>query len=432
MKLLILADDFTGALDTGVQLSKNSIRTVVLSNPDVSPAADSSYDVLVINTNIRHASADDAYTCICTLLEKHKHNFSHIYLKTDSALRGNISATLAAAMKTIQKPLCFIPAFPELGRTTSNATAYINGQLLEDSVFNKDPRTPTYESSIPSIINRTHSVRYECISEEKLIDFTKSSPRSDTVYIFDCASTQQMEKIGQAVNDMDLYSFTAGCAGFAATFSSHLAFPTNPFSAPSGNESVLFISGSANAVTLKQLEYAGENNYPVISLSEDIFSSINCTTTELKDKVVYKDLSFMKNLEKAVKTIKSKQSVILATATKSAELFSDETMKNIKVLLKPDEYLHNYIAQYTSCLVKSILEQVDVQNIVVFGGDMVAAILEQLGCYQVEALGEITTGVPLCKIEINGKTCYLATKSGGFGEADVIPVIEQYFKAPII
>ena len=31
--LLILADDFTGALDTGVQISKTGARTVVLTDP---------------------------------------------------------------------------------------------------------------------------------------------------------------------------------------------------------------------------------------------------------------------------------------------------------------------------------------------------------------------------------------------------------------
>ena len=35
-KLLIVADDFTGACDTGVQFSKNHLRTIVITSRDLS------------------------------------------------------------------------------------------------------------------------------------------------------------------------------------------------------------------------------------------------------------------------------------------------------------------------------------------------------------------------------------------------------------
>gem|GEM_PF-5411799 len=53
-RLLILADDLTGALDSGVQLAHRGQRVVILTAPDV-PFPDSSvYDVLVIDTETRH------------------------------------------------------------------------------------------------------------------------------------------------------------------------------------------------------------------------------------------------------------------------------------------------------------------------------------------------------------------------------------------
>ena len=53
--LLILADDFTGALDTGVQISKTGARTVVLTDPhaDLERFADET-EVLVIDAETRH------------------------------------------------------------------------------------------------------------------------------------------------------------------------------------------------------------------------------------------------------------------------------------------------------------------------------------------------------------------------------------------
>lgn len=436
MKLLILADDFTGALDTGVQLSKNSIKTTVMSNPDTTPVLEPDCQVLVINANIRHASPADAYGCIEKLLNKYMVNFSHIYLKTDSALRGNISATFAAALHTINKPLFFIPAFPDLKRTTKNATAYVNGGLLEHSVFKDDPRTPTLESHIPTILNNSHSVNYNCISADNYHDFTKTSPFSDTVYIFDCETNEQLTAIGNILAKQNLYTFTAGCAGFASTFAKHLPLQTSTFNISKSSKPVLFISGSANAVTLKQLEYAQQNNYTVISLSETIFSDINYNTLLSENKEFFDDLTFNSIVRDVVSKLLKGESVVLATATDKKELFSAKNNTNLSI---SEESLHNYIARYTSSLVKSILDEADqngskeiedtIHNIVVFGGDMVAAILEHLSCYQVRAAGEITTGVPLCQIAYQGITRNLVTKSGGFGEENIIPVIENYLRS---
>lgn len=436
MKLLILADDFTGALDTGVQLSKNAVKTTVMSNPDTAPVLDNDCQVLVINTGLRHCSPADAYDHICHLLHLYKEDFTHIYLKTDSVLRGNISATFKAALTILGKPLYFIPAFPELGRTTKKATAFVNGQLLENSVFKDDPRTPTLKSNIPEILNDSYEINCQSISPENYENFTETSRTSDTVYIFDCETDHQLHAIGKILSRENLYDFTAGCAGFAATFTEHLPFKKIPSPVSKSKKPVLFISGSANAVTLKQLEYARRLDYTVISLSETFISDNYYNIPDSKDKAVYKDLSFVNTVETTVSKLLEGESVILATATNKQEL---HPAKNIKNSLNSDESLHNYIASYTSSLVKSILDTLDkasvshqsdsyIENLAVFGGDMVAAILEQLNCDQVTAAGEITAGVPLCQITYQNRNRTLVTKSGGFGEPDIIPVIEQYLR----
>ena len=52
----------------------------------------------------------------------------HIYKKTDSALRGNIGAELEAMMQASgEEQLPFVPAFPQIGRTTVNGTHFIEG-----------------------------------------------------------------------------------------------------------------------------------------------------------------------------------------------------------------------------------------------------------------------------------------------------------------
>lgn len=426
MRLLIIADDFTGALDTGVQLSKHNIPTTVMSDPDTVPALPDGCQVLVINANIRHSAPDQAYHCIHALLTQYSQDFDHVYLKTDSVLRGNLSAAFAAVIDVFHKPVCFIPAFPKMKRITKDAMAYVDNQPLEKSVFKDDPRTPATTSYIPDILNKTHPVVCESIPVENYASITQNSLNRDTVYIMDCETTQQMDTIGCHLAREGMYGLTAGCAGFAATFAAHLPFRTRMNPLEKKDEPVLFVSGSANAVTLKQLDYARQHQYPVTSLYNTMFSNINYSTKVPKDKGLYKDLTFDAEVERACFELSRAASVVIATATDKSQL---QTPESVKKLLTSEEELHNHIASYTSSLVKSISDRVPIVNMAVFGGDMVSAVLKQLDCHQVEALGEITDGVPLCRITYRGRSITLVTKSGGFGDADVIPVIEKYLRS---
>lgn len=61
VKLLIIADDFTGALDTGVQFASCGADTKVITDPhyDFTLAGDN--DVLVFDSETRHIKSEDAY-----------------------------------------------------------------------------------------------------------------------------------------------------------------------------------------------------------------------------------------------------------------------------------------------------------------------------------------------------------------------------------
>ena len=96
--LLILADDFTGALDTGVQFAACGIPTRVVVGEQVDLAA-SDAAVLVVDTETRHLPAAEAYAVIAKLTrDAMSAGVFSIYKKTDSALRGNIGAELSALL----------------------------------------------------------------------------------------------------------------------------------------------------------------------------------------------------------------------------------------------------------------------------------------------------------------------------------------------
>ena len=142
LRLLMIADDFTGALDTGVQLAAHGIPTqVVVGQADLSACSST---VLVVDTETRHLSAAKAAEAVARLTRSAVENgVGCIYKKTDSALRGNIGAELAALLKASgARNLPFLPAFPQIGRTTKKGVHYIDGVPVNESPFGIDPFEP--------------------------------------------------------------------------------------------------------------------------------------------------------------------------------------------------------------------------------------------------------------------------------------------------
>ena len=89
-KFLMIADDFTGAGDAGVQMSKNGIEARIAFDTDgIDPTQ--SY---VIDSESRNIPAQDAYEKVKSIYQDMEaYHFDHYYKKIDSTIRGNIRNT---------------------------------------------------------------------------------------------------------------------------------------------------------------------------------------------------------------------------------------------------------------------------------------------------------------------------------------------------
>ena len=61
LKLLIVADDFTGALDTGVQFAELGASVKVVTYPQYELSRSEGLDVLIFDAETRHISPQSAY-----------------------------------------------------------------------------------------------------------------------------------------------------------------------------------------------------------------------------------------------------------------------------------------------------------------------------------------------------------------------------------
>ncbi|MCL2068608.1 MAG: hypothetical protein FWH00_01795 [Oscillospiraceae bacterium] len=332
MKLLIIADDLTGALDTAVQISKRGVKTLAAEPGD--PFG--SCEALCINLDMRHDKPDTAYRKVSDLLRGFPASeIPYIYLKTDSVLRGNLSAMFAAALAETGETISFIPAYPKAGRVTIGGEQFVRGQRLEHSPFANDPLNPMLTSNVADILNASHRV--------------------DHVRIFDCETQEQLARIGETLQAQNALRLTAGCAGFAEVLCGYIPFLREPASFAANNTPVLFLSGSANSFTFDQLAYARRNGIPVLKASS-------------ADADAYL----------ADKYLSEGKSVVLATAQCTDDLTADMDIRHI-----------------FSGAVSRFVNQGG-RNLAVFGGDTALAVLRGLDCGCVRPLAEIQPGIPLC------------------------------------
>ena len=129
MKLLIIADDLTGALDTGIQFARDGIPVCVETGFGKTVSFDYvRYPVTVVHSASRHLTAPEASARVEKIAEAGlQAGADLVYKKTDSGLRGRIGAELSALCRTAEAPLWFVPAFPEMDRVTRDGIHYCGG-----------------------------------------------------------------------------------------------------------------------------------------------------------------------------------------------------------------------------------------------------------------------------------------------------------------
>ncbi|MCL1804509.1 MAG: four-carbon acid sugar kinase family protein [Clostridiales bacterium] len=465
IELLVIADDFTGALDTGVQFGKRGLKTLVVKSAYAgSGALDESVRVLCVDAETRHLSREDAYRAVRRLAAWAAGlGVTYIYKKTDSALRGNIGSELLAAMDGAGADrLMFVPAFPEYGRVTEGGVHYVGGVPVSLSSFAHDPFEPVNNSFVPDIIKTQADVVTTVIRRGGRPDIHGQRG----ICVFDAATDEDLVDICAALKETGSLSLTAGCAGFAAALARALAvgelpaaadgalqtktkariqdvslpdgylpgsfppvcslpgsfppvcslpgsFPPGcflPGSFPSGGcvgkpgGRVLLVSGSLHEATVGQMQYAKAKGFAGVSL-----------TAEQKLEPDFHLSAECGQLAREIRAILGSGKPAYIEGAAGAE---DAALCRRYALERGLSAEPMRIAENIGRITKRILETAEPANLFVIGGDTLAGILGSLGNPVLMPVAELLPGVALSKI-VGGRYGFdLITKAGGFGPPD--------------
>lgn len=407
--IFIIADDFTGANDTGVKFAKAGYDTSVINNDNLDS---SKSDVLVVNTETRLINEDEAVKKIENI-SKYLEN-QKIYKKIDSTFRGNIGKEIETLLNKLNKKICVIAnAFPSMNRTVQNGISYVAGVPLNETDFAKDPINPIKTSNIGEILKISYSynvkiVRVEDILNGKFVEEFKSDLKNNkkVVYICDGEKEEDLISLSKIVYKYLDTILCVGCAGFADALM-HTIEDFLP---------ICFVSGSLSSKSILQLNKISDKYAQIIDINKDLFFSNNIE--ELK-----KDLNIQ--IEFA---LKQKKHIIISVTTKKEDRKENKFYAE-KYSISEDE-MPEYISHLTAKLVKYILSYMRIKALFVSGGNTAIHIIKEFNANEIKILGEIENGVPY-GIILDGECPYLqiSTKAGGFGDEDLyLDVIKFYDK----
>src|SRR5918999_3031963 len=170
MRVAIIADDLTGAADTGVQFARAGYRTAVaFRGAPIPPSED--LDAVALDTDSRALPPGFAAKRVISA-SRAVRDAPILYKKLDSTLRGPIAAELGAALGASGRERAVVaPAFPAAGRTTANGVQLVRGVPVHETEVRDDPRTPVREGHVPTLL-ATSFPTVRSLSVEDLADPT--------------------------------------------------------------------------------------------------------------------------------------------------------------------------------------------------------------------------------------------------------------------
>ncbi|GAA1651435.1 four-carbon acid sugar kinase family protein [Kribbella alba] len=379
-RVVVLADDLTGAADTAGQFD----RAGWTAELQVGPGGPSDAEVVAINTDSRALEPAAAADAIRTALDKValEEDWAAVYLKVDSTLRGPVRAMTHAVLQArggdVVAVVC--PAFPAVGRTMVAGTLLVHGVPVAETAVGRDPVTPVRESHVPTLLG---APLVELDPQADDTELASALRGHGPVVVVDARDEVDLDRVARAVLALGNQAVAVGSAGLAA----HLARRWRPLrSGP-----VLVVVSSLHDASRGQAELlaaAGARRIqPVAATLEDAgawerFARSVVSGTPLDDFGV----------------------LVLMGPARDGEAVEPSLVAG---------RLGDLAARLTSIQRPA--------GLVLAGGDGALAVLSALSATGIRLDGEVANGVPIGSLT-GGPYAGLpvVTKAGGFGADDIL------------
>ncbi len=401
--VLVIADDFTGANDAGSGLARAGARVHVLFDSRTPHQADAA-DVLVINTDSRAVSAEEAAQRTTLALQQHHAmaNDGWLFKKMDSTLRGNAGAEIAAALRASGKSLALvIPAVPKLGRTTRHGEVWINQQPLIDTEFASDPKTPVTSSNVLSCLQSQCDVPGENLDLATLRggDLASLLASKQGLLVVDAENDADIALVLAAAATLPQRPLLAGASGLGDALGQLLAArATRP---------VLAVVGSMSAIAQQQISrLASQRDIRIIDI-------------DIRQLFAQPAWPLAAQWQQAMQqALRDGVHCVVRTMQQAEQRHEIEAMCQQQQISR--QQLGERICQFLAQLVRDVCRVTLPAGLYLSGGDVAIAVAQALGASGFQIQGLVAGCVPHGVLLNSELHLPVMTKAGGFGDENTL------------
>jgi uncharacterized protein YgbK (DUF1537 family) len=404
-QVIVLADDLTGAADSGVMFANHGLRTMVFwsrparSSEDPGARAVPPTDARVISSESRECECTEAVRRVRQCVRQYLQSSGEvwIYKKIDSTLRGHPGAELAALMEEGGYTRAIVaPAFPSQGRTTIGGVHRVHGVRLDKTVFGKDGIAAEVASHFAGAFGpagvATLPLQVIRRGGEAISDAVGAT--GARVIVADAETMEDLTALVRAAqrSGIRLLCGSAGLAGALGRTVDWQAPLSSPALSPPEGDLILVVAGSRHPSTRDQVLALMARGVPVTAPPSEWFTDPTSST----DAVLH-DLRGQPG---------GSGPSVAAVTTVGLPAMPGEGSRLVRRLAQ---------------VARDLVEAGRLAGLVLTGGDTAIAVANALEAEALWLRGEVRSGVPW-GVWVGGPGAGLpvVTKAGGFGEDDTL------------
>lgn len=366
--ITVIADDFTGA----AELAGISLRYGLTAELCTGEVAATNADVLIVSTDSRSLKKEQALEITSTILKQVlKLNPVFIYKKIDSVLRGYVTEELKLQMQLTGLTKAFVlPANPSLGRRINNGIYYVQGTPIAETGFAADPEFPVKSSSVQELLN----------DESVLVIKPTNELTAEKIFVGEASSAADVQQWADKINA----DFVLAGAGDFYTALLAKKFEQKEQKEIQLQSPFMYVCGTAYDQSVNYVK-AVEERLPVVSyLSKNILAGEEDEQWFLQCKEI----------------INKEQKIIVGFDAKQI----------------PAETTAVRLRSAMAKVIKKLLEQNQVKEVLIEGGSSAMAIFHEMNIHHLVPVNELSRGV----VRMKAGELFITVKPGSYPLAEEV------------
>lgn len=370
IKVLVIADDMTGANDTGALLNKAGFDTVSSPTDQIEKELYNNREVLCVNTDSRAISCEDANRLVREAVNRYAETGVLISKRIDSTLRGNVGSEINGVLEALppEYKAIVVASSPLAGRICVGGYVLVHGVPLELCGIGKDLKTPVHSSKVIDIIKEQSHLPILMISLEEVLKGSHNVSKllkeaKEPIIVVDAVSEEDIDTIAKAGIESGIHFVCIDPGALTRKVAQH-KYSVDRIE----QEKKLFVVGSLSSVSKRQLDYFIEKN-KTLMYKIDVSNMLENYLEEEK-----KALDFFEQH-------KNESKYFCITTAYSKQFFPNKNDN-----LSPEiQKISIYITQ----IGKMLLKRHKIDLVYLCGGDIAKDFIMNIGAKAIDVIDEI-------------------------------------------